>query len=31
MKLFADLGERLAAIHGAEVEAVEATARAIGR
>jgi hypothetical protein len=29
--LFADLGERLAAIHGAEVEAVEATARAIGR
>ena len=29
--LFADLGERLAAIHRAELEAVEATARAIGR
>jgi hypothetical protein len=31
MRLFADLGERLAAIHRAELEAVEATARAIGR
>jgi hypothetical protein len=29
--LFADLGERLAAIHRAELAAVEATARAIGR
>jgi hypothetical protein len=29
--LFADLGERLVAIHRAEHEAVEATARAIGR
>jgi len=29
--LFADLGERLAAIHRAELEAVEATARAVGR
>ena len=31
LKLFADVGERLAAIHRVEVEAVEATARAIGR
>ena len=30
-KLFADLGERLAAIHRAELEAVEATALAVGR
>ena len=29
--LFVDLGERLAGIHQAELEAVEATARAIGR
>lgn len=29
--LFADLGERLTAIHRAELDAVEATARAIGR
>ena len=29
--LFADLGERLAAIHRAELNAVEATARAVGR
>lgn len=29
--LFADLGERLAAIHRAELKAVEATARSVGR
>ena len=29
--LFADLGERLVEIHRAELEAVEATARAVGR
>jgi hypothetical protein len=29
--LFADLGQRLAAIHRAELMAVEATARAVGR
>jgi Butirosin biosynthesis protein H, N-terminal/Domain of unknown function (DUF4872) len=29
--LFADLGERLASIHRAELKAVEATARAVGR
>jgi len=31
LKLFADLSERLAAIHRVEVEAVEVTARAMGR
>ena len=31
VNLFADLGERLAAIHSAELKAVEATARAVGR
>ena len=30
-EIFADLGERVAAIHAAEVDALETTARAIGR
>jgi hypothetical protein len=30
-EIFADLGDRVAAIYAAEVEALEVTARAIGR
>jgi hypothetical protein len=31
LELFADLGERLRGIHAAEVAALDATARAVGR